>query len=492
VAERKAEGRDRRGAVQPLADPRHGLHGELAWFERAEALADWTLARLVNRLDVYGGYRSDRQIGRIFIGNDGKRQRLGATTTHKHLTRERIVRHYRGTKRTDIIGTHAAAPDNATLWGGWDFDNKNKDKRIHWKNSKVAKALYASLAKDGFQPLLAKSGGGSYHLRVLFRTRVPGDALHGFLKRRGVDAEVFPKSADVRAAPKHIGNWLRLPGRHHNRDYWSKVWDGKRWLKGHEAVDFIVALSGDDPQLLGITLPATPEEDITAPPRKADQKRRHRGGAQRGPTGYASTTSTAYTFSTPEVENRLRGLAESVQPEKEGQRRAAMRGLVRAVMEICPDLPETAQAVVFDWWFAKARRVVREKDRDLNLAEFMALYAGCKGGLNWLKLADGAKDEPLPPGVDDRTLLPATARLLRTLAAAQRHVGPEPFFLSYEDATLVMTGKRRSKMTAWHTLARFERRGWIRTVKKGRRRRKGQKRRATSYLYMPMWPDGEF
>jgi hypothetical protein len=47
-----------------------------------------------------------------------------------------------------------------------------------------------------------------------------------------------------------FGNRLRLPGRHHTREHWSRVWDGGRWREGDEAIDFIVALKPCAPRPL--------------------------------------------------------------------------------------------------------------------------------------------------------------------------------------------------------------------------------------------------
>jgi hypothetical protein len=60
--------------------------------------------------------------------------------------------------------------------------------------------------------------------------------------------ETFPKQAAI--APDHFGNWLRLFGHHHKYDHWSQVWDGAAWLRGAEAVAYILSLKGDDPGLI--------------------------------------------------------------------------------------------------------------------------------------------------------------------------------------------------------------------------------------------------
>src|SRR5262249_29574180 len=58
--------------------------------------------------------------------------------------------------------------------------------------------------------------------------------------------ETFPKQPRIEC----YGNWLRVPGRHHTRDHWSKVWNGNRWLEGHQAIDFMLSLHGESPGLI--------------------------------------------------------------------------------------------------------------------------------------------------------------------------------------------------------------------------------------------------
>ena len=79
-----------------------------------------------------------------------------------------------------------------------------------------------------------------WFLRYLTRDHVQ----FGFQK----SPEHFPKQAGL--LPGRFGNWLRVPGRHHTREHWSRVWDGGRWLEGADAVDFILALGGDPPSLI--------------------------------------------------------------------------------------------------------------------------------------------------------------------------------------------------------------------------------------------------
>jgi len=62
--------------------------------------------------------------------------------------------------------------------------------------------------------------------------------------------EGYPKQK--RLAPPgeagEFGNWLRLPGRHHKRPWYSRIWDGARWLDGDSAAEHILTIEGGDPR----------------------------------------------------------------------------------------------------------------------------------------------------------------------------------------------------------------------------------------------------
>jgi hypothetical protein len=215
----------------------------LAWSERAGELALWAWARLVNRIDVRGGYRLDAQ-----------------TTVKGRLTRFLLERHFRAKDYSDILGLHTASADNQSKGGGLDIDNHGPTSTAADVNFRAALHWYGELARLGFQPLLLDSNGrGGFHERLLLSEAIPADRLFRFLAHLTRDyrqlgfakaPEQFPKQADVRRCKKGLGNWLRLPGKHHKREHWSRVWDGKRWLEGHQAIDFMLALKGDSPGLV--------------------------------------------------------------------------------------------------------------------------------------------------------------------------------------------------------------------------------------------------
>jgi hypothetical protein len=121
----------------------------------------------------------------------------------------------------------------------------------------MALAVYAEARALGFDVLLLDSNGaGGFHVWLVFRDAVPmaaawrlGMWLVRDHRRYGLTRwpESFPKSPRLTA--KRIGPWVRLPGRHHTREHWSRVWDGRGWLEGEAAVRAILAAEGADVDL---------------------------------------------------------------------------------------------------------------------------------------------------------------------------------------------------------------------------------------------------
>jgi hypothetical protein len=238
-----------------------------AWAARAAELADWAWHRLVNRTDAWGGYRPPEEVGREYVGRDGKAHKLGAQTTRKGLLdRGRLFRHFAAAGREDVVGLHSTSPANTSLWGGLDIDWHGPTSTAPEVNLRAALAWYDRLVAMGFRPLLTDSNGkGGYHLLLLLAEPAPTPRVHHYLKDLVADhaahgmarpPELFPKQPQV-TERNPFGNWLRVPGRHHTRDHHSRVWDGAGWLSGGKAVERILALGGD-PTALVPELPPVP------------------------------------------------------------------------------------------------------------------------------------------------------------------------------------------------------------------------------------------
>jgi putative DNA primase/helicase len=233
-----------------------GTDAGAAWADRAEPLADWARERLVNRTDAWIQYRPEEEVGREYTKDDGTTGTLGEQRTVRGtLTRARLVQHFRPRRRSDIIVLHTASADNTSKGGGPDIDCHGEGSTDPTTNRTAAIAWYDKLRSQGFTPLLYESNGrGGYHLRILLAEAIPAGRLFWFLKLLTANyaelgfpkrPEHFPKQADVRNCTKGCGSGLRVPGRHHKRPFWSRVWDGTDWLDGHDAIDFMLALKGD-------------------------------------------------------------------------------------------------------------------------------------------------------------------------------------------------------------------------------------------------------
>jgi hypothetical protein len=228
-------------------------HAGAPWRRQAEALADWTLARVVVRRDVYGTYYE--------AGGQYKQ-----ATAHAPLTRDVLIRHYRGEV---TIGAHLISPDNLCLCVAADIDAHN-DRADPDRNWRCALTTAERLAGYGLKPLIVDSnGGGGYHPRAFFKKPIPVAVAWWLCARIRADLEAdgfppletFPKQGEL-SLERPYGNWIRLPGRHHKRHHWSRIYDPEagRWLEGEAAVQRLIKVAGDDPgRLLEEFGRATPE-----------------------------------------------------------------------------------------------------------------------------------------------------------------------------------------------------------------------------------------
>ena len=229
------------------------------WREAGESLTLWTEKRLVNRTDVYRIYKSP------------ERRHFGDLLTYTapwfedarvfgSLDCNVIEEHYRGDDPGKLIGLHAISIENTSRWFAIDIDQHGDDVPVLAKaNLKAAFGWHADLQFLGFRPLLLDANGaGGYHLLVCLTEPVPSQKVHEFVTEfvqnfadYGLEEApaVFPGEPEVNPH-RPYGSWWRLPGRHHTREFWTKVWDGERWLEKQEAIDAIMSVTGDSPDLI--------------------------------------------------------------------------------------------------------------------------------------------------------------------------------------------------------------------------------------------------
>jgi putative DNA primase/helicase len=244
------------------------------WHRRCAELASWVINHLLVRRDCSGYYYLQ----------DGK---VELATAKKPLSDERIHLHFRARQTRDILGLHTTRrdPDGVcrSLWLCIDVDHHG-DGEPPEANWRAALAWYGVLVTRGFRPLLIDSNGrGGFRIylvfdqpAVTFHVRQLGRWLVRDWQELGLSEcpEVFPKQDEVSPPGSEkgsYGNWVRIPGRHHKREHWSRIWDGQGWVEGDRAIDILINTKGDSPRLI-------PEEALRY---EADRKHKPAARARR-------------------------------------------------------------------------------------------------------------------------------------------------------------------------------------------------------------------
>ena len=225
------------------------------WRERADELAKWTMSRLVNRTDVWGRYLAPK-----YRGEDNKNKAITAPFARERgkifLQESSLAKHFKAKHSGGILGLHSASKDGTSSWFAIDIDLHDDDDLSVTREGNYVAALgwRKQLEEMGFDPLLTDSNGkGGFHILVVFERPMATKSVYQFCNRLvanfqklGLDREpdIFPTSAT-----SFQGGWLRLPGRHHTKKHFTRVWndepwaEDKKWLEGHEAIDRILDIT---------------------------------------------------------------------------------------------------------------------------------------------------------------------------------------------------------------------------------------------------------
>jgi hypothetical protein len=221
------------------------------WYERAPELADWVMTHLVNRTDVWGRYtrrKTDEASRAVTVPFRDERGKV-------FLDKESLKKHFRTRAPAGQLGIHSTASDLTSRWLAIDIDLHEDDDSLSVSregNLAAAGGWRQLLVERGLDPLLMDSNGvGGFHLLVFFAEPMSTDSVHEFgarlvadYERRGLERrpEIFPDKPTW----DRYGDWLRLPGRHHSRPHYTRVWNDEpfadsSWLEGNEAIDRILA-----------------------------------------------------------------------------------------------------------------------------------------------------------------------------------------------------------------------------------------------------------
>lgn len=218
-----------------------------AWKARSAELAEWAFTKLANRFDGWGQYTRD---GKSF-------------TAKGELTRGLLNQHFAG---ATTLGLHNVAPDQWVKWCVWDFDlHEEYDEGKAQENLNQALLVERTLAGLGATALIHDSNGkGGFHVWLFFdKPRLCWD-VYAWGREFGKNLELlkhefYPKQARI----NEWGNFVRLFGRHHKRDHWSRfLAPPNTWLEGDEAIEWLLEIPECDVDAL---IPET-TSPVAAPP----------------------------------------------------------------------------------------------------------------------------------------------------------------------------------------------------------------------------------
>ncbi len=239
-----------------------------AWYRSAPGLADLALANLVCRGDCYGGYRVDHATGQVHqtthwaVPDAARPDRRLAPP----LDQARLAHHFRGISGLDSrLGCHVADARGGCLWAVIDLDAHGPEDDPG-ANARMASRVVASLIPMGLPFRVEDSDGrGGLHIWILFGRKAPQAWAFRFgkyLVRDFADCglarppESFPKASEH--SGMRCGNFVRLPGLHHKREHWSRIWSPEegRWLGPDEGIESLLSFRGDPKIDLAPLIPA--------------------------------------------------------------------------------------------------------------------------------------------------------------------------------------------------------------------------------------------
>jgi hypothetical protein len=230
------------------------------WAERAPELAEWTMNRLVNRTDVWGRYVRRKGDDTLRVVTVPFRDERGKT----FLDLDSLRKHFKTRQPSGQLGLHSASSDMTSRWLAVDIDLHDLDDTSTVTaagNLAAARSWHEHLAQQGLDSVLMDSNGaGGFHLLMVFAEPMGTHSVHEFglrlvsdFERLALDRkpEIFPG----KPAWDHYGNWLRLPGRHHTRPHYTRIWNEEpfaesHWLDGHDAIDRLLTTRLATPELL--------------------------------------------------------------------------------------------------------------------------------------------------------------------------------------------------------------------------------------------------
>jgi hypothetical protein len=225
------------------------------WMRYADDLAGWAMERLVNRRDVWSQYTLKDGKVHVFMLPVPARRKLGTDM----VTLKKLHRHFQGRSVAHLIGLFSISDHSTCKWFAIDIDLHDETvpnaDEIAEANFAAAIEWAEKLRSAGMDPMLLDSNGvGGYHVWVLLDKEYPladvfdfADDLRSEWDKLGLPRkpEIFPPKRQV--GPDDLPYTLRVPGRHHTRHFYTRVWNfdaapgENEWLEGGDAIEAMIA-----------------------------------------------------------------------------------------------------------------------------------------------------------------------------------------------------------------------------------------------------------
>jgi hypothetical protein len=253
------------------------------WQRYSDKLAEWAMDHLVNRRDVWSQYTvKNGEVGVVMLPIK-ERRKLGADM----VTMNKLRRHFSGRAVSHLIGLHSISDHQTAKWFAIDVDlhDENIANADEIKLANFAACLEWSrrLREAHLDPILMDSNGvGGYHIWVLLDNEYPLADVFDYVSdiRSNWDELGLPRKPEVFPPKRAVEEddlpyTLRLPGRHHKRPHYTRVWNfdsfgDNDWLEGGEAIEaMLLARPGRLPKVG--TSKATKQKTVVA---KAPEVRR--------------------------------------------------------------------------------------------------------------------------------------------------------------------------------------------------------------------------
>ena len=225
---------DPNATTGPFAPPRPFRsmldYPAFAWQNAVDRLTEWLVQHMVVHGDVYLSYEPPFTIRRHFRHD-----------FNVHQIWLRPVSRV-GTSQWFVIRVNHQC------------DDPKEKVRVNWQ---AASGWYEELQRRGYKPLMLDNNGGEdIEIIGLLTELVPASEVKEFVERfvsdfaaRGLiqAPEVMPIQADIAGDYSRKG-W-RVFGVDESYRYCTRVWN-ERWLEREEAIEAILATTGDSPELL--------------------------------------------------------------------------------------------------------------------------------------------------------------------------------------------------------------------------------------------------